>query len=293
MKRIFIAYLVIFSFQFVAQDTIYFKNSKKIAVLLLESNPNSIKYKRFDNQGGPSYTILKSEIAYIAYTDGKKESFENPETIDKKEQPVVKKDTVVSIPVQAPKNLALVADTIYFKSGKITEAKVTEITVNEIKYKLFDYIDGPAYQATRSEVKQITFASGMVQQFNDAPKTEVNDYPVSSGGNAYAMYKKGKDDAYKYFDPKGGRITTGCAASIPLWGIGMGLVPALIFSNIKPNQKNMLIPISENSKNKEYVAGYTEWAAIVKKKKIWRAYGISAGLSTAITLGIILLLSGL
>jgi hypothetical protein len=61
-----------------AQDIIITKNARKIEVKVLEINNSDVKYKNFDNQDGPIYTILKSAISSILYANGTVEIF--PET---------------------------------------------------------------------------------------------------------------------------------------------------------------------------------------------------------------------
>jgi hypothetical protein len=58
-----------------AQDVIVTKDSRKINAKVTEVNVDDIKYKNFDNQEGPTYTLPKSEIASILYQDGKVETF--------------------------------------------------------------------------------------------------------------------------------------------------------------------------------------------------------------------------
>lgn len=68
-----------------AQDTIIKRNEEKIIAKITEVNQSEIRYKRFDYQDGPTFTIVKWEIKYIIYGNGAKESFENfsaPKAID-------------------------------------------------------------------------------------------------------------------------------------------------------------------------------------------------------------------
>ena len=61
----------------IAQDTIVKRNNEKIVSKILEVNPTEIKYKRFDYQDGPVFTLPKWELNYIVYGNGVKESFSN------------------------------------------------------------------------------------------------------------------------------------------------------------------------------------------------------------------------
>ncbi|MDR2683952.1 MAG: hypothetical protein LBB53_01050 [Prevotellaceae bacterium] len=61
-----------------AQDIIVTKDSKRIDAKVLEVNINDVKYKDWSNLEGPTYTILKSDIASIIYYGtGKVETFAN------------------------------------------------------------------------------------------------------------------------------------------------------------------------------------------------------------------------
>lgn len=99
------------SFAANAQDTLFFKNSNKIIVKVSEVTPTQIKYKRYDNLDGPLYSSLKSEISYIIYATGLKETLEG-------EQP----QTAVKIPSSSSEEES--SDGLsYFEKGK-SDAKI-------------------------------------------------------------------------------------------------------------------------------------------------------------------------
>ena len=56
-----------------AQDLIIFKNGDEIQARVKEIDPNNIKYDRFDNPGGPLYTIHRSDVFMIKYENGTKD----------------------------------------------------------------------------------------------------------------------------------------------------------------------------------------------------------------------------
>ena len=58
-----------------AQDLILKRNGDEINAKIEEVGINEIKYKKFDNQDGPLYTIIKSEVFMIKYANGTKEVF--------------------------------------------------------------------------------------------------------------------------------------------------------------------------------------------------------------------------
>ena len=65
-----------------AQDIIILNNTDEIKSKVIEILDNQVKYKKWTNLNGPSYSIDKSEIFMIKYANGEKETFKN---IEKKE----------------------------------------------------------------------------------------------------------------------------------------------------------------------------------------------------------------
>ncbi len=79
MKKIL---LIITSFMTLclnAQDYITKKTGDDIKAKVLEITTSEIKYKKFDNLDGPTYSISKSEILMIRYENGTKDIFNESE----------------------------------------------------------------------------------------------------------------------------------------------------------------------------------------------------------------------
>jgi hypothetical protein len=75
MNKSIINLIAIFAFIFFAefvsaQDTLHFTNSQKIVVRVIEVGPKEVKYVRYTSQDGPVYTIGKSTLTKIVYSDG-------------------------------------------------------------------------------------------------------------------------------------------------------------------------------------------------------------------------------
>jgi len=60
-----------------AQDNIFLKTGDEIQAKILEVGHDEIKYKKFDYQDGPTYTLKKSEIFMVKYKNGSKDIFES------------------------------------------------------------------------------------------------------------------------------------------------------------------------------------------------------------------------
>jgi hypothetical protein len=59
-------------------------------------------------------------------------------------------------------------DVITTRKGTVIQAKVTEVTPTEVKYKRFDNLDGPNYSAKKSEIASIVYKNGTVDAFGAA-----------------------------------------------------------------------------------------------------------------------------
>lgn len=60
-----------------AQDIITTKDGKDIQAKILEVTNSEIKYKKFNNQEGPTFTLSKSEVLIVRYQNGENEVFNN------------------------------------------------------------------------------------------------------------------------------------------------------------------------------------------------------------------------
>jgi hypothetical protein len=62
-----------------SQDVITKTDGEEVKAKVLEVTQSEIKYKKFDNPNGPTYTILKKEVFMVKYGNGSKDVF-NSET---------------------------------------------------------------------------------------------------------------------------------------------------------------------------------------------------------------------
>ena len=75
MHRIFLFFIVfcVGVVSALAQDIIMLRNGNEIQALVQEIGIDDVKYKKWDNQTGPNYTLKKSEIFMIKYANGDKD----------------------------------------------------------------------------------------------------------------------------------------------------------------------------------------------------------------------------
>ncbi len=64
-----------------AQDFITKKNGEDVKARILEVNQNDVKYKRWDNLEGPTFTMSKSEILMVRYENGTNDVFTNQSSV--------------------------------------------------------------------------------------------------------------------------------------------------------------------------------------------------------------------
>ncbi|WP_100628025.1 hypothetical protein [Algoriphagus formosus] len=162
-------------------------------------------------------------------------------------------------------------DVITKKDGTDIEAKVLEVTPEEIKYKRFDNQSGPTFTILISEVLMVTYENGTRDIF-DQKRT----YSTESD-ELYELIEKGKQDALMYYNGNNsGR--GGVAATSILFGPVIGLIPAAIITSSEPDEGNLNAPNLELMRDPNYRKGYTDQATKTKKKKVWKAYGIASGI---------------
>lgn len=73
MKKIFFI-IIIISLKLNAQDIVTLNDGSKIEAKVIEIESNSIKYKKFGNQNGPTYNLANADILEIKYENGEIES---------------------------------------------------------------------------------------------------------------------------------------------------------------------------------------------------------------------------
>ncbi|MBO4645883.1 MAG: hypothetical protein J5642_05150 [Bacteroidales bacterium] len=78
------------------QDIIKTTSSTEIKAKVLEINESTIKYKKFDYQDGPIYTISKLEVVSIQYQNGTSDVFQS--VTQSKQNDVSNQESTVSIP---------------------------------------------------------------------------------------------------------------------------------------------------------------------------------------------------
>ena len=173
-------------------------------------------------------------------------------------------------------------DILTKKTGEDIKAKVLEVTTNEIKYKMFDNLNGPTFVVLKSDLIMLRYENGMKDIFNQTNK--VNQSNPSNNTNEDEMGEKGKNDAKVSYTGKNSGAGWTSATTLIMAPLS-GAVVAFLCSNESPSDENLNISNKELMKNQYYKAAYTEEAHKIKKKKLWKSFGISA----AVWVGLVVL----
>jgi hypothetical protein len=135
-------------------------------------------------------------------------------------------------------NTLFAQDLIVTRDAKKIEVKVTEINATDIKYKLFNNLDGPTYTMQKSEISSVIYKNGTIDLFdNDKPTVQ---QPVEENENSLVRrdfldlkdkeqeeYLKGfNTELYEKFE-KGNHLS-GEGRSCRLYG-GLGLLTGVVF----------------------------------------------------------------
>ncbi len=89
-------------------------------------------------------------------------------------------------------------DSIFKTNGNIVAAKILEISSTEIKYKKFEFLDGPTYVENKTSIKSIRYANGLKEEFAPQPtQAQLQAIPsivppTEAGADYYT-----KQDTYK------------------------------------------------------------------------------------------------
>lgn len=80
MKKCLLIYLFLsFCTVILAQDIIHKKDGTSVKSNVLEIGTNEVKYKKWENPNGPTYTISLSIISFIRYQNGQVDTFNKEE----------------------------------------------------------------------------------------------------------------------------------------------------------------------------------------------------------------------
>ncbi|QHL86601.1 hypothetical protein GU926_03755 [Nibribacter ruber] len=171
-------------------------------------------------------------------------------------------------------------DIILKMTGEEIKAKVMEISLSQVRFKLTDSPTDSVHALPRSEVFMITFANGAKEVLNQEPA----DTTSAEVMTPQQMYQLGTKDAKAYY--KGRDVIWASAATTMLF-----LPAPIIMGAIPPKIKPTEVSNIDYLKNNYYVKGYKKQA---HKKKIGKvAIGTGVGLLTTAAISVIVFMTAM
>ena len=186
-------------------------------------------------------------------------------------------------------------------------SKIIKVTDVEIKFKLYDDLDGPEYTYLVSEVTKIKYENGETIYFNDQVPLKKENNNISTieierlkyldsikynNMTDEELYNLGKQDASKYYKAyKVAGTSLLIWGAIPGYGI-MGILPTIIISSVNPNEENFIYPTDFYQNKYIYKLGYANMAKKIKKRKVWTNWLIGFGVNVGILSYIFLPIKG-
>lgn len=162
-------------------------------------------------------------------------------------------------------------DFITKRSGEIIKAKVTQKLPKEVKFKLYDELQGPIFSILHSDISIIVFEDGSSKVYN-------MDYASENANFSH----RGQVDAMNYY--RGYKAAGTGTLLIGLFSPLVGLVPAIACSSSSPKMSTLSYPDSELIKDPYYYDGYNKRAKKIKQGRVWRNWGIAFGVNIAAVL---------
>ena len=86
--------------------------------------------------------------------------------------------TVVLLFLYAP--IIRAQDTIVKRNAEKVISKIIEVNENDIKYKRFDYPNGPTFSIVKWELKYIVYGNGVKESYENYSAPKVNENPVQT-----------------------------------------------------------------------------------------------------------------
>ena len=182
MKNYFLLFFaLLFSAFLFGQDTIYKRGGDIVIAKITELTPSEIKYKRFDFQDGPTYIELKSNIEWVKYSNGLKETFKKEEVV-KPVQPYTPADYYAGGAAQNNK-ISIRGSRYYYKNDDFNEREIQDVLLDTKNKNIMAYVT-KSQQAKK--MKYIAFAAiplGVAGLFALASSTTFSYYGTQRTDN--------------------------------------------------------------------------------------------------------------
>lgn len=187
-------------------------------------------------------------------------------------------------------SIVMAQDTIYTTNNKQIKARVNEVGVTEIKYRMFDNQFGPVYDISKKEVAKIKYENGTEDIFNII-KDEYYAEPVKQiSYSENEMFNKGYKDAAKYYTGKAQFKQAMVAGLIPL--PFAGIIGGAIIASRPVAPALTEVPDFSLTSDPNYLKGYQKGANRKKTGKVIGGVATGTGIRIVVCFSLLYLLFG-
>jgi len=190
-------------------------------------------------------------------------------------------------------------DVIYKNDGTEIKVKIIELTIETVKYKNFEQLEGPIRNILLSDVFMIIYEDGtkevIKKSINSQPQTQtqqqlqtptiimpkIETIKDNTSLNYQDFCFRGQQDASMYYTGYSNAASWTCAATILGGGI-IGLIPAIACSSAEPEMSSLTFPDPEMQVNPSYISCYLQEAKKIKSRKVWTIFGVGIAVNAAI-----------
>lgn len=183
-------------------------------------------------------------------------------------------------------------DIITTKTGEDIQAKVIEVTTEEVRYKKFDDQTGPILTISTVKLLIIRYENGSKDIFT-APESPEPAYYVLGVDSAAKLSQKGRNDAMEYYDGRNTGATWVAITTVYPVPIVAGAALAAVCASRAPADHNLNYPDSVLMTNPIYKKAYISQAHKMKNEKLLKYFAVTAITETAIAVAAVILIIAL
>ena len=186
-------------------------------------------------------------------------------------------------------NFGFSQDIITTKTGEDIQAKVIEVTTEEVRYKKFDDTTGPILTISTLKLLIIRYENGSKDIFT-APQSTAPAYSILGVDSAAKLTQKGRNDAMEYYDGRNTGATWVAITTVYPMPIVSGAAVAAICASRAPADHNLNYPDSTLMANPIYNKAYTSQAHKMKNEKLLKYFAVTAVTETVLVLATVVLI---
>jgi hypothetical protein len=173
-------------------DIIALENDSLLKSIVIEEGIKNIRYKIYGSGSDSIFSVDRDNIKCIRY------GVQRPKVSDNSGKNI-------KVPPQA------IPDIIVLFNKQEINAVIIEVSANEVKYKKFDFIDGPTYSVSRKNVNLIQLHNGQTEILNS-----LEDYKASLNKPVESDNPNVNTSVYGGYFSLGASIGGGALIGIPM-----------------------------------------------------------------------------